>query len=360
MASKTERCRRVAPSVKGSATMPAFDTAPDFDRPVPVLLVLGDEDLLVTRAVAGAVAAARRLDAATEVEDHAPGAFDADALMRLGSDSLFGGRQVVVVRSVGELDDELQAGLLSYAALPVEGTSLVLTSANGSRERSFLTSLRAVKPPPVVVQAARRTKPGERRDFVLTEARRLGSRMTADASWVLVDAVGGDLRALSGAVEQLCADTPGVVDEDDVARFFRGRAETSGFAVADAAVAGDLGSALALLRQALDTGTAAVLVASALATAVRDLAKVTAAGAAGGAEQAKRLGMPEWKLDKLRRSAAGWTEAGLARAVGAAARADAALKGDGADDTFALERLISQVVAARSAGSRAAAPLVSR
>jgi len=345
-------------AVKGSASMPAAyaTAAPDLDRLVPVLLVLGDEDLLLTRAVAGAVAVARRLDAATEVEDHAPGAFDADALMRLGSESLFGGRRVVIVRSVTELDDDLQAGLLAYTALPVDGTSVVLVSANGSRERAFLTALRAVKPPPVVVQAARRTRPGERRDFVLTEARRLGSRMTADAAWLLVDAVGGDLRALSGAVEQLCADTRGVVDDDDVARFFRGRAETSGFAVSDAAVKGDLGDALALLRQALDGGTAAVLVASAVATAVRDLAKVTAEGTGGGgaAEQAKRLGMPEWKLDKLRRSAAGWTEGGLARAVGAAARADAALKGNGADDTFALERLISEVVAARSAGIRPA------
>ncbi len=347
----TSRC--LAEAVKGSTPMRGHDDDDD-DLPVAVLLVQGDEDLLVTRAVARAVAAARGLDPATEVEDNPPGTFGADALMRLSSPSLFGGRRVVVVRSPAELDEELRAGLLAYAAAPAEETSLVLTSAAGSRERSFLGSLRALSPPPVVVPAAKLTRAGDRRDFVLAEARRAGSRMTDDAAWLLLDAVGGDLRALSGAVEQLCGDTQGTVDEDDVSRFFRGRAETSGFAVADAVVAGDLLGGLGLLRQALDGGTAAVLVASAMAGAIRDLAKVAAAGAAAGspAEQAKRLGLPEWKLGRLRRTVAGWSDAGLARAVEAAARADAALKGGGADDTFALERLVTEVVMARTAGRR--------
>lgn len=327
----------------------------DVHQPPPVLLVQGDEDLLVARAVAGVVAAARGLDPATEVEDNPPGGFDADALMRLSSPSLFGGRRVVVVRSPAELDEELRTGLLAYAAAPAEDTSLVLTSANGPRERSFLGSLRAVSPRPAVVLAGKLAKAGERRDFVLAEARRAGSRMTDAAGWLLLDAVGADLRALSGAVGQLCADTRGMVDEDDVTRFFRGRAETSGFAVADAAVAGDFAGGLGLLRQALDGGTAAVLVASAVARSVRDLAKVSAvAGTGGGAEQAKQLGMPEWKLARMRRVADGWTDAGMARAVAASARADAALKGDGADDTFALERLVTEVIAARAGCRRQA------
>jgi len=63
--------------------------------------------------------------------------------------------------------------------------------------------------------------------------------------------VGSDLRELAAACDQLAADTDGLIDEPVVARYYRGRAEATGFTVADRAVEGHLAQALEQLRWAL-------------------------------------------------------------------------------------------------------------
>ena len=70
----------------------------------------------------------------------------------------------------------------------------------------------------------------------------------------LLDAVGNDLRELAAACGQLAADTSGVIDQAVVARYYRGRAEATGFSVADRAVEGRLAEALEKLRWALAVG----------------------------------------------------------------------------------------------------------
>ena len=73
---------------------------------------------------------------------------------------------------------------------------------------------------------------------------------------MLIEAVGSDLRELAAATSQLVADTDGTVDESAVRRYYRGRAECPGFAVADKAVAGDRAGALEALRWAQLAGRA--------------------------------------------------------------------------------------------------------
>jgi DNA polymerase-3 subunit delta len=80
----------------------------------------------------------------------------------------------------------------------------------------------------------------------------------------LIDALGSDLREIASACAQLAADTTGVIDQSVVARYYRGRAEASGFSVADRAVEGRLADALELLRWALAVGVAPVLISSGL------------------------------------------------------------------------------------------------
>src|SRR5262249_2109490 len=118
------------------------------------------------------------------------------------------------------------------------------------------------------------TKPSERVGFVRAEVRRAGGAIGEEAARFLLDAVGTDLRELAGVCGQLVADTEGTVDEAAGARYPRGRAEVSGFTVADRAVEGRLADALEQLRWALATGVAPVLITSALAQGVRSLAKV--------------------------------------------------------------------------------------
>src|SRR5581483_11586685 len=100
----------------------------------------------------------------------------------------------------------------------------------------------------------------------------------ADATAALVDAVGSDLRELAAVSAQLVSDSGGAVDADLVRAYHRGRAEVTGFAVADLAVAGRGSQAWETLRHALAIGVAEVLVADALADGVRSIARVASAG----------------------------------------------------------------------------------
>ena len=62
---------------------------------------------------------------------------------------------------------------------------------------------------------------------------------------------------------------------------------------------------------------------------------------------AARIGVKDWQVDRARRDLTGWNEESLGRAIQAAARADAEVKGASRDPIFALERLVT-VVATRS------------
>ena len=135
-----------------------------------------------------------------------------------------------------------------------------------------------------------------------------------------------------------------------VARYHRGRAESSGFTIADRAVDGDLGGALELARWGRSTGLAPVLVTSALASTLREMAMVASAGRQPAHQLAGQLGMPPWKVEKTQRQARGWRPEGLSCALMAVAAADADVKGGAADQAYAVERVLLAVVQARSAG----------
>ena len=107
--------------------------------------------------------------------------------------------------------------------------------------------------------------------------------------------------------------------------------------------------ALEQLRWALATGVSPVLISSALAQGVRALGRVGAAGRGRGADAlAAELGLPPWKVDRVRQQLRGWTAEGVARAHAVVAQADAQVKGEGASPGYALERAITEIVACRS------------
>ena len=110
-----------------------------------------------------------------------------------------------------------------------------------------------------------------------------------------------------------------------------------------------LADALEQLRWALATGVAPVLITSALAQGVRSLAKVGGAPRGlRGAGLAKELGMPPWKIDRVRQQLRGWSAEGVAEALQVVAETDAQVKGAGADAAYALEKAVARIVAARA------------
>jgi DNA polymerase-3 subunit delta len=310
-----------------------------------VVLVLGEEELLVARAVTGAIDTARAADPDTEVHDIEASELAVGTLAELLSPSLFGGARVVVVRRGQDARKDLVSALLSYADSPGADVTLVVTHAGGAKGKALADGLRGAGA--TVMPAGKISRHRERLDFVRTEIRRLGGRCSDGAAEGLLAAVGTDLRELAAACSQLVADTDGRIEADTVARYYRGRAEVSGFTVADAAMVGDAAGALEALRWALQVGVPVVPIADALADGVRTVARVASAGRGNPYQLGGRLGLPPWKVERGQRQARGWTPEGLVEAMQVAAECNAAVKGAGEDSGFALERAVLAIASAR-------------
>jgi DNA polymerase-3 subunit delta len=343
------------------ADAPAATASSTGDR-VAVTLIVGEEEFLVDRAAHRAVAeaaaalgpetgadgaAAAAMAGSPDVHDVRAAGLSPGELPALSAPTLFGGGSVVVVRSVQEAGKEVAAELTRLAAAPPADAVFVLTHTGGGRNKTLLSGLaggqvRRIDCPPV-------KRFSERLDFLRGEFARAGRKADQSALTALLDAVGTDLRELAAACSQLAADTTGMITRPVVARYYRGRAEATGFTVADRAIEGKLNEALEQLRWALSTGVSPVLISSALAQGVRGLGRVAAASRGRRAETlAGELGMAPWKIDQVRRQLPGWTAQGIARAHAAVAHADAQVKGEGASAGYALERAITEIVSCRS------------
>jgi len=347
--------------------------------PAPVTLVVGEEELLVERAVSAAVAQATAAESAEtaaidgsgtsgsgtggsgihgsgldgsgiDVHQVDAAALAAGDLANLTAPSLFGGGCVVVVRSAQDAGKELVAELGRLAKSPPPEVFLVITHSGGAKNKGLLADLVSAGAKRVDCPSIKRF--GDRMDFLRGEFRQAGRKADDAGLRTVLDAVGNDLRDLAAACSQLAADTTGVINQPVVARYYHGRAEATGFSVADKACEGNLADALEQLRWALATGTSPVLVTSALAAGLRTLGLVGSFGRGLSANAlASDLGMPPWKIDKARQQLRGWTSAGLAKAHAAVAEADVQVKGEGASAGYALERAITTIVACRSGRS---------
>ena len=212
------------------------------DDAVSVVLISGDEPLLVDRAVSAAVSRRSAHDPDIERRESTAGELTVGSFSDLVAPSLFAEPRVVVIRQAHEAAKELAAALIDYLGDPVDGVTLVVQHGGGARNKALAEACLTAGAKPV--QCSRITRPAERIDFVRAEIAAAGGTTTAEAVAALVDAVGTDLRELAGAAGQLVADTGGIVDESAVRRYHRGRADVSGFTVADRVVAGDVPGAL--------------------------------------------------------------------------------------------------------------------
>lgn len=314
-------------------------------RPQPLCLVLGDEELLVERAVQATVDAARLADPESDVRRIRATDLAAGELDELVSPSLFAEGRVVVLEAAHEAGKETTQAILGYAREPAEAVVLVVVHAGGNRGKALADGLR--KAGAAVTECPRVTRFDDRARFVRDEVRAVGRRITTEAVTALLDAVGSDLRELAAAAAQLTTDTEGTIDEPAVRRYHRGRAEVTGFSVAEKVMTGDRTGALQALRWALQLGVPHVLVADALADAVRTVARVSAAGRGDPYRLASQLGMPPWKVKKAMAQSRGWETDGLAEAMQLVAGVNADVKGVAADADYALERAVLALCSTR-------------
>ncbi|WP_454778123.1 DNA polymerase III subunit delta [Georgenia muralis] len=309
----------------------------------PVVLVRGTEGLLADRAVDRLLELAKEADPAVEVTTVEAAAYERGQLEMLASPSLFGEPRCVVVEGLESMSDPFLDDALAYLQAVPDDVWLVLRHGGGTRGKKLLDAVAAAGHPVVACDPVKRD--ADKADLVRTDFRRARRRIEPDAVQALVEAVGTDLRELGAATAQLVADTTGTVTTDVVLRYYGGRVEATGFRVADAAVAGRAGEAVALLRHAVATGTGPVPVVAALAMKLRTLAKVAATRGRTGVSVGD-LGLAPWQVDRARRELDGWTPEGLAAAITAVAAADAEVKGLGRDPVFAVERAVLRIAAA--------------
>ena len=313
-------------------------------------LVLGDEELLVERAVADVLRSARKR-AGTEPGDLLGGQDVPVSRMRAGdvstyeltellSPSLFADERVVVLESAAEAGKDAAALIASTAADIPAGTILVVVHSGGGRAKALANELQSLGAH--VHPCARITKAGERADFVRKEFRALRVKVDEETVTAMLDAVGSDLRELASACSQLVADTAGDVDAAAVRRYHSGKAEVKGFDIADKAVTGDVAGATEALRWAMMRGEPLVVLADALAEAVHTIGRVRPLSG-DPYRLAAQLGMPPWRVQKAQKQARRWSGDTVATAMRVVAALNANVKGAVADADYALESAVRQV-----------------
>ncbi|BBX62439.1 hypothetical protein MSAS_16130 [Mycobacterium saskatchewanense] len=319
----------------------------------PLHLVLGDEELLVERAVAEVLRSARKRakgpnNADIPVDRMRAGDVGTYELAELLSPSLFADERVVVLEAAGEAGRETAAMIASAAADLTGGTTLVVVHSGGGRAKALATELQSLGA--VVHPCAKITKLSERVDFIRKEFRALRVKVDEETVTALLDAVGSDVRELASACSQLVADTAGAVDAAAVRRYHSGKAEVKGFDIADKAVTGDVEGAAEALRWAMMRGEPLVVLADALAEAVHSIGRV---GPLSGDPYrlAAQLGMPPWRVQKAQKQARRWSRESVATAMKVVATLNANVKGAVADADYAMEsavRTVAELAANRS------------
>jgi DNA polymerase-3 subunit delta len=311
----------------------------------PLVLITGPEGILAERALTSVMAEVRVTAPDVEVVRLQAAGYEPGSLIVHTSPSLFGGQKAVVVQDLDEASDELQTDLLAFLAAPEPDVTLVVTHKSGQRGKKVLDTLK--KGGARVIDCPAIKTDRDKTDFATNEFRAARRRATPEAVRALIEAVGKDLRELSAACQQLVSDTTGVIDEALVEKYHGGKVEATGFRVADAAVAGNTGEALRLLRHAIATGVDPVPIVAVLAQQLRQLVRVGHAGRGRSADVARDLGMAPWQVDKARRAEGHWSADGLAVAVQAVAAADFEVKGGGRDPVYAVERAILTITRER-------------
>ena len=307
----------------------------------PLLLIHGGESVLADRALAEALAL--RADFERTILDGA--GLELGRYGEAVAPSLFADKRVLVLKDLQDVTSEVQEEIESLFDQLDPNLHLVFIHKGGVKGKGLLEKIKKRKPEIITCEPMK--KAADKEEFVREEFARHGRKISSSAITALVDATGSDTRELAAACSQIAFDTNAgkdVIDEEDIAKYYQGRIEATGFDVADATLAGNPTAALIALRNALDSGTDPVMIVSALTSSIRTLAKVSGAPRNANAFQlAGSLGLAPWQIDKARRQLSKWSPALIAFSVQELAKADVAIKGAEADPLYALERSIVSI-----------------
>lgn len=305
----------------------------------PVVFVSGPEEYLAGRAIRSIREHLRELDAALEVHEIDAADYTSGTLLNLTSPSLFAEPRLVIIRGVEKCSDDLISDGIEYLSGPTPDTTVIFRH-NGSsvRGKKLVEVIRSTEFASEI-SCVEIKKDADRQAFVMGEFSNAGRKIAPGAVRALLDAFADDLAELAAACSQLLLDSADSINQEIVDRYYGGRVETNAFKVADAALAGRSGEAIALLRHALATGADPVPLVAAISMKIRQMAKIYGNRSASP----QSLGIAPWQLDRARKDLAGWSDDGLAAAIQAMADADAAAKGAERDPVYSLEKLVNLI-----------------
>lgn len=312
--------------------------------PAPIVLLHGKEELLASRASARIKQILQMEDPDLEVIDIAADDYEPGALLMHASPSLFMEPKLLRVNGVAKMSDAFLEDALAAVEQPFDSTTILLRhDGSSTRGKKLLDTVK--KGGGVVVDCSEVKRFEAKIAFARAEFAEADREATPGALNRLVKLFERSLEELAGAISQLVADTSGQVTEETVKQYYRGSEATTAFEVADAAISGNAGQALVLLRQAIWSGSSPVPIVAAFAARLRTMAKVSAAPGPE-AQAAKTLGMAPWMVRNARRDLQRFSEERLARCIRVIAETDHAVKGASRAPEYSVERMV-RIIAAR-------------
>ncbi|OAV60974.1 DNA polymerase III subunit delta [Enteractinococcus helveticum] len=305
----------------------------------PLILVQGSEEYIHSAVTESVKSQLRKDEPDTEIHHLSAAEYQTGELQVLASPSLFGEKKLLVFADMQKMTDAFLTDGLAYLQDPNPDVTFLGLHGGGTRGKRLLDALKKTGQ---FVEAKPIKSDRDRMEFLQTEFRNARRKIDPDAIRSLADAIGQDLGELAAAASQLIADTEGTISVEIVEKYYGGRVQATAFRVADAALDGQLGPAIALLRHALATGVQPVAISASFALKARQVARIIDAKMPGG-QVASALGMAPWQAQRVTATARHWTPVNIAGAIELIARADAEAKGQARDADFAVERMVTKV-----------------
>jgi DNA polymerase-3 subunit delta len=325
---------------------------------LPVYLVRGDDAVLTGDAVRQLVTElVGDDDPAFAVEELAGDDYEIAAVVEAAqTPPFFGGRRVVVVRSIGRFSAQDVVPLVSYVGDPLPTTALVLVGGGGQIARGLLD---AVKKSGHVVEAAAPSGGKARQSWLNAQLKAAPLDLDADATALVASHLGEDVGRLPSLLELLTAayGEGSRVGEADVAPFLGEAGGVAPWDLTDAIDRGDTAAALENLRRLVGAGRHPLVILASLHNHYTRILRLEGAGAGDEKAAAKMLGITgsTFPARKALSQARRLGHDAVARAIALLADADLALKGAIEwPEGLVLEVLVARLsrLAPRTSGTR--------
>ncbi len=260
--------------------------------------------------------------------------------------SFFGGKKLLVIRGVEEMED--WKGLLPYLSDPNPSSCLVLTSTASPRAKEHKARLGALAARAKVIE---RRRPGAAQlvEWVKKRFAEAGKQADDRVVRALVEEAGSDLATLASEVEKtaLYAGKEGKVVPSHLEAVLAGGEEGNIFAFLDAVGERDLREALRRGRALMTAGAHPDFLVHMLARNLRQLVRGKGLVRQGrsGVEAARELGMTwPFQQEKFARALVSWEEAELVSALERLSAGDLAVKRSRAPADVLVDSLLLRLL----------------